>query len=63
MIGYVGFAYCQVLRTGCDHWVVITAVSDNEVYKYDSIFTELTYHVLKQIAAIVIHDQHKSKSI
>ncbi|XP_065908034.1 uncharacterized protein [Dysidea avara] len=52
MIGYAGFAYCQVLHTGCDHWVAIKAVSDNEVYVYDSIFTEPTYHVLKQIAAI-----------
>ena len=51
-MGYGGFRYCQVLHTGSDHWVAIRAVSDNEVYVYDSIFVEPTYHVLKQIAAI-----------
>jgi len=51
-MGYAEFHYCQVLHTGCDHWVAIQAVSDNEVHIYDSIFTEPTYHVLKQIAAI-----------
>ena len=52
MLGHAGIAYCQVLHTGSDHWVVVKAISDNEVHIYDSVFTEPTYHVLKQIAAI-----------
>ena len=42
MLGYAGIAYCQVLHTGSDHWVAIKAVSDSEVYVYDSIFTQPT---------------------
>ena len=60
MLGYAGYAYYQVLHTGADHWVTIKAISDHEVYIYDSIFLLPTYHTLKQIAAIV---QTKSPKI
>ena len=32
MLGYAGYAYYQVLHTGADHWVIIKAILDHEVY-------------------------------
>ena len=52
--GYAGIPYIQVLHTGADHWIAIQVVSYDQVNVYDSLFaTQPTYHVLKQIAAIV----------
>ena len=52
IMGHAGYAYYQILHTGSDHWVTIKAVSDYEFYLYDSILSQPTHHVLKQIASI-----------
>ena len=51
--GYAGYAYFQILHTGSDHWIAIKAISESEVYVYDSIFMQPTYYTLKQIASIL----------
>ena len=60
-LGYAGFSYIQVLHTGADHWVTIQISSyDDEVNVYDSLVaTHPTYHVLKQIAAILHSSAHE----
>ena len=59
-LGFAGFPYIQVLHTGADHWVAIQISSYDEVNVYDSLFaTQPTYHVLKQIAAILLSSAHE----
>ena len=61
-LGYAGIPYIQVLHTGADHWVTIhTSLYNDEVTVYDSLFaTHPTYHVLKQIAAILRSSAHEN---
>ena len=46
-----GHVYFQILHTGSDHWIAIKAISENEVYIYDSIYMKPTHCTLKQIAS------------